>query len=142
MRFSPPRQTWIDDLEGVKLTSNSGGPASAKKRQKKTRRPAPTYQRRIGIPTQRLCDRNLPVSCHVLSLCVARIANNSVNLQGRRRRNHMLQASPLKRYFAFLGLKLPDPNPKAHSRRSALILLGSISRSGDRFDHRAGSRGR
>ena len=24
----------------------------------------------------------------------------------------MLQASPLKRSFAFLGLKLPDPNPK------------------------------
>ena len=24
----------------------------------------------------------------------------------------MLQASPLKRPFAFLGLKLPDPNPK------------------------------
>jgi len=23
----------------------------------------------------------------------------------------MLQASPLKRYFAFQGLKLPDPNP-------------------------------
>ena len=24
----------------------------------------------------------------------------------------MLQANPLKRCFAFLGLKLPDPNPK------------------------------
>ena len=24
----------------------------------------------------------------------------------------MLQACPLKRCFAFLGLKLPDPNPK------------------------------
>jgi len=24
----------------------------------------------------------------------------------------MLQASPLKRSFSFLGVKLPDPNPK------------------------------
>jgi len=29
-----------------------------------------------------------------------------------KRKNHMLQASPLKRYFAFQGLKLPDPDPQ------------------------------
>ncbi len=27
----------------------------------------------------------------------------------------MLQASPLKRSFAFLGMKLPDPNPKLNA---------------------------
>jgi PRTRC genetic system protein C len=36
-----------------------------------------------------------------------------VNLQeGGGGKNRMLQASPLKRYFAFLSVKLPDPNPK------------------------------
>jgi PRTRC genetic system protein C len=56
------------------------------------------------------CSADLATVCQsALSLTVARIVTNSVNLQ--RGNNMALTVTRMTRIFQFQGIRLPDPNP-------------------------------